>query len=171
MWFLIVDNWQAGVYFGWPPLCMLASHQVKRFLAKKTFGNSCVYVMSTLCNILLLIFLFMSAGSESSNWLELVMFKNDFVKTSRYLFGRSHLGFERFNYFDLTRPIYMLIFLLFVSGILQIILTHYGWNCKIFRDKLVHFWNSSSSSLHLDIQILTTFLTSEPRHLIFFKFF
>ena len=30
------------------------------------------------------------------------MFKNDFVKTSRYLFGRSHLGFERFNYFDLT---------------------------------------------------------------------
>ena len=81
--------------------CLLVS-KLKHFLAKKTFGNSCIYVMSTLCNFLWLIFLFMSAGSESSNWLELVMFKNDFVKTSRYLFGRSHLGFERFNYFDLT---------------------------------------------------------------------
>jgi hypothetical protein len=101
------------VYFGWPPLCMLASQQVKQFLAKKTFGNSCVYVMSTLCNILLLIFLFMSDGSESSNYWNWSCSK---IILSRHL--DSYLAFspwiclwvllilvskkiERFNYFDL----------------------------------------------------------------------
>jgi hypothetical protein len=72
------------------------------------------------------------------------MFKNDFVKTSRYLFG-SHLGFERFNYFDLTN---------FSSFCI--------WNFSnnshppmVFQDKLCNFGILPFPSSSLDIQILT----------------
>ena len=117
------------------PVVLLASLQVKRFLAKKTFGNSCVYVMSTLCNILLLIFLFMSDGSESSiywNW-----------SCSKIILSRhqdSYLAFSPWICLwallilvsksrGLTILIW-LIFLLSAPGTFQIILTHCGWNTK-----------------------------------------
>ena len=113
--------------------------------------------------------------------------QNEFVLTSRLLFGALNLDLP----VGLIIPriiksrgltiLICLIFLPFVSGTFQIILTH-GWNCKIFfRDKLVQFWNSSFSSfiighlkfwhLFLDIQILTFIFVIWTSTLIFFNFF
>ena len=113
--------------------------------------------------------------------------QNEFVLTSRFLFGALTLDLP----VGLINPriiksrgltiLICLIFLPFVSGTFQIILTH-GWNCKIFfRDKLVQFWNSSFSSfiighlkfwhLFLAFKFWHLSLTSELRHLFFFNFF
>ena len=81
--------------------------------------------------------------------------QNEFVLTSRFSFGALTLDLP----VGLINPrivksrgltiLICLIFLPFVSGTFQIILTH-GWNCKIFfRDKLVQFWNSSCSSFFI----------------------
>ena len=119
-----------------------------------------------------------------SNWLRIGHGQNDFVLTSRFLFGALTLDlpvgliYPRIIKSRGLTILICLIFLPFVSGIFQIILTH-GWNCKIFfRDKLVQFWNSSFSSfiighlkfwhLFLAFKFWHLSLTSELRHLFIF---
>jgi hypothetical protein len=100
--------WQAGVYFGWPRCACLLAIKFKIFLRWR-FPAFLAYTSWVHCMILWLILLLCLLDLNHQIDWSWSCSKNDFVETSRYLFGRSHLGFERFNYFDLT----VLIFLFF----------------------------------------------------------